>query len=90
MLKERLSQEDCNAGAIFDCLESEQKYWPDAKYAIELIADTVPAQNLQLYLLKFQKEKAEAEGDEALDVCTNYRFARRKEQPQQGRKEDRP
>lgn len=53
MLKERLSQEDCNAGSIFDCLESEQKYWPDAKYAIELIADTVPVQNLQLLLLKF-------------------------------------
>jgi septal ring factor EnvC (AmiA/AmiB activator) len=29
MLKERLAQEDCNAGAIFDCLES--KYWPDSK-----------------------------------------------------------
>ena len=77
MLKERLAQEDCNAGAIFDCLESEQKYWPDAKYAIELIADTVPTQNLQLYLLKFQKQATEAEGEETLEVCTNYRFARR-------------
>ena len=40
MLKERLAQEDCNAGAIFDCLESE--YWPDAKFAVELICEAVP------------------------------------------------
>jgi hypothetical protein len=29
MLKERLAEEDCNAGAIFDCLDGE--YWPDVK-----------------------------------------------------------
>jgi len=40
MLKERLSQEDCNAGAIFDNLESE--YWKDSKTAIELICEAVP------------------------------------------------
>ena len=44
MLKERLAQEDCNAGAIFDCLESE--YWPDAKFAVGLICEAVPQQNL--------------------------------------------
>lgn len=51
MLKERLAQEDCNAGAIFDCLESE--YWPDSKFAISLICDAAPEQNLQVLLLKF-------------------------------------
>lgn len=40
MLKERLSQEDCNAGAIFDCLEST--YWEDSKTAIEMICQAVP------------------------------------------------
>lgn len=89
MLKERLSQEDCNAGAIFDCLESE--YWVDSKFALELITNAVPQQNLQVMLLRFQKDLAGAEGDEeAPEVCTNYRFARRKLAPQQGRKEDRP
>ena len=40
MLKQRLETEDCNAGVIFDNLESE--YWPDLKFALELICDTVP------------------------------------------------
>jgi len=81
MLKERLAQEDCNAGAIFDCLESE--YWPGTKFAVELITNAVPQQNLQVLLLRFQKDLAGAEGDEeAPEVCTNYRFARRKERPQ--------
>jgi adenylate kinase family enzyme len=76
MLKERLAQEDCNAGAIFDCLESE--HWPDAKYAVELIAEAVPKQNLQVLLLRFQRDVAGAEaGEEPAEVCTNYRFARR-------------
>jgi hydrocephalus-inducing protein len=35
MLKERLAQEDCNAGAIFDNLESQ--YWNGTKTAIEMI-----------------------------------------------------
>lgn len=51
MLKERLAQEDCNAGAIFDCLESQ--YWPDTKFAIELVCDAVPRQNLQVLLMRF-------------------------------------
>lgn len=62
MLKERLAQEDCNAGAIFDCLESE--YWPDAKFAVELICEAVPAQNLQVLLLRFQREQSGADGEE--------------------------
>ena len=40
MLKKRLAEDDCNAGAIFDCLTSE--YWPDEKTAIELICDAAP------------------------------------------------
>lgn len=40
MLKERLAQEDCNAGAIFDCLESP--LWPDTKFALELVAEAAP------------------------------------------------
>ena len=80
MLKERLAQEDTNAGAIFDCLEAE--YWPDTKFAVELICDAVPQQNLQLLLLRLQREQAGGEGDEEPpEVCTNYRFARRKEKP---------
>ena len=75
MVRERMSQEDCNAGVIFDCLESE--YWADAKFAIKLISDALPQQNLQVLLMKFQKDFAEGE-EEGVDVCTNYRFARRK------------
>ena len=77
MLIDRLSQEDCNAGAIFDCLESE--YWPDSKFAIELIAEAVPKQNLQVIMLRFQRDTQNAEsGEEPAEVCTNYRYARRK------------
>ena len=32
MLRKRLQEDDCNAGAIFDQLTSE--YWPDEKFAI--------------------------------------------------------
>jgi len=38
--------------------------------------------------MKFQKDKEVSEGEEAQEVCTNYRYARRKEQPKgQGRRE---
>jgi adenylate kinase family enzyme len=40
MIQERLKEEDCNAGAIFDCLESPQ--WPNLKFALEAICDAVP------------------------------------------------
>lgn len=43
---------------------------------------------MQLYLLKFQKEKAEVEGEEGLGVCTNYRFARRRAGAPAGRKKE--
>mmetsp|Transcript_39618 Transcript_39618/g.60624 ORF Transcript_39618/g.60624 Transcript_39618/m.60624 type:complete len:579 (-) Transcript_39618:7106-8842(-) len=76
MIKERLAQEDSNAGAIFDCLESA--YWKDLKTAVELIAEAVPRQNLQVMLFRFNKEGAE---EEEMDVCTNYRYARRKLNP---------
>jgi len=90
MLNERLAQEDCNAGAIFDCLDSE--YWPDAKFAIEMIAEAVPRQNLQILLLRFQRDVANAEeGEEPAEVCTNYRYARRKAAAQKpGSREEKP
>jgi hypothetical protein len=81
ILRERLSHEDCNAGSIFDCLECE--YWPDSKFAIELLLETIPKQNLQVMVMKFQKDLQAREGDEdAPEVCTNYRFARRKMHPE--------
>ena len=40
MLSKRLSEDDCNAGAIFDCLGCQ--YWPDEKFGIKLICDAVP------------------------------------------------
>ena len=92
MLQKRLQEEDCNAGAIFDSLES--RYWPNEKFAIELICEAVPVQNVQIVLFNFNKEKfgsqneedleaekksnPEVEGDEeTTEVCTNYRYARR-------------
>ena len=35
MVQKRLQEEDCNAGALFDCLTSES--WPDEKFAIKVI-----------------------------------------------------
>ena len=40
MIKERLAQEDCNAGAIFDNIES--KYWASIQTAFTLIAEAIP------------------------------------------------
>lgn len=37
MVRIRLLEEDCNAGAIFDNLKCQ--YWPDEKFAIELICE---------------------------------------------------
>jgi hypothetical protein len=89
MLAKRLAEDDCNAGAIFDSLESQ--YWPDQKFAIELICDAVPEQQVEVVLFTFNKEKmadesgAAEDGGAAADVgsanmtevCTNYRYARR-------------
>lgn len=44
--------------------------------AIELVAEAAPRQNLQVLLMRFQKDKSES--DESAEVCTNYRYARRK------------
>jgi hypothetical protein len=61
----------------------ECEYWPDSKFAIELLLETIPKQNLQVMVMKFQKDLQAREGDEdAPDVCTNYRFARRKMNPE--------
>lgn len=55
MLNKRLEEEDCNAGAIYDCLASE--YWEDEKAAIEIICETQPEQNIQMVLFNFQTER---------------------------------
>lgn len=76
MVKLRLEEEDCNAGAIFDNLTSE--IWPDEKFAISFISDAIPNQNIQLLVFNFNKEIISVPGrDEGveLDVCTNYRYA---------------
>jgi adenylate kinase family enzyme len=40
MLTKRLEEEDCNAGVIYDNLNSE--FWADEKAAIDLICETCP------------------------------------------------
>ena len=93
MLTKRLEEEDCNAGVIYDNLES--KYWASEKDAINLICEACPSQNVQMVLFHFQKERqgeeevdqelmdttshATSPKDDALymEVCTNYRYARR-------------
>ena len=63
MLTKRLEEEDCNAGAIYDNLKSEYiehgngGYWEDEKFAIELICETCPEQNVQMVLFNFQTER---------------------------------
>jgi len=44
MIAERVSDEDCNAGAIFDCLESP--YWPNLKFALECLCEAVSISNI--------------------------------------------
>lgn len=51
MVAERVAQEDCNAGVIFDNLTSQ--YWADLKFAIEAISEALPKQNLQVLLMRF-------------------------------------
>jgi hypothetical protein len=78
MVKLRLEEDDCNAGAIFDNLTSE--LWPDEKFAIGFISDAIPNQNIQVLIFNFNKEvypvAGKEEGDE-IEVCTNYRYAMR-------------
>ena len=79
MLTRRLEEEDCNAGVIYDNLKSE--YWADEKAAIDLICETCPTQNVQMVLFnnytERQDEGEDEENQEHLDVCVNYRYARR-------------
>ena len=76
MVKLRLEEEDCNAGAIFDNLTSE--LWPDEKFAIGFISDAIPNQSIQVLIFNFNKEvfpvPGKDEGEE-VEVCTNYRYA---------------
>jgi len=78
MIQLRVQEEDCNAGVIFDNLTSEN--WPDEKYAIQLISDSVPLQNVQVIMFNFKKEES-THGKEPvpveMEVCTNYRYALR-------------
>jgi len=77
MLKERLQVEDCNAGAIFDDLQSEN--WPNEKFAIELISEANPLNNVQVIMFKFQKEQIGETEEDTVDVCTNYRYIKRRD-----------
>jgi len=96
MLSKRLEEEDCNAGAIFDNLTSE--YWPGDKFGVELICDAAPRQNVQVVLFNFNKEGGhqnaedgeEGADEEEMEVCTNYRYARRHNPAFQTTKEDKP
>jgi len=76
MVQTRVSEEDCNAGAIFDNLTSE--CWPDEKFAVSFISDAVPKQNLQVLMFNFKKEEVQVgETTDSIEVCTNYRYAQR-------------
>lgn len=48
MIAERVKEEDCNAGAIFDCLESP--LWPNLKFALESICEAITISNIQVVL----------------------------------------
>lgn len=54
MIQQRTREEDCNAGVIFDHLESQ--YWPNMKFVIEAICDGLATQNIQVLLFNFPKE----------------------------------
>ena len=90
MLRKRLTEDDCNAGAIFDNLASQ--YWQDDKVAIELICEAVPEQNVEVVLFNFNKEQPVVEegedAAEANEVCTNYRYSRRHDKAHIPKEED--
>jgi len=54
MVKLRLEEEDCNAGAIFDNLTSD--LWSDEKFAIGFISEAIPNQSIQVLIFNFNKE----------------------------------
>jgi hypothetical protein len=41
MIKERLSEEDCNAGAIFDNLTGSP-HFPNIKFVLDAICEALP------------------------------------------------
>jgi len=72
----RMQEEDCNAGIIFDCLQSE--YWQDEKFAIQLISDALPIQNVRVVVFSFNQEEDSVKDEKVeMEVCTNYRYAQR-------------
>jgi adenylate kinase family enzyme len=74
MIQERLKEEDCNAGAIFDNLESH--HYPNTKFVIDAICEAMPKQNIQMVVFQIQKEEISSH---EFEVCTNYRYMRRKD-----------
>lgn len=87
MLEKRLEEEDCNAGAIFDNLKSDQ--WADEKFAVDLICEAVGIQNVQVVIFKPNTERKDEE-EEGLEVCTNYRYMRRNVEEFAPKKEPEP
>lgn len=59
MINSRLLEEDCNAGAIFDSLESPN--WPSLKFALECLCEALPTQNLQVLLFNFAREQVDGQ-----------------------------
>lgn len=88
MIQLRVEEEDCNAGVIFDNLTSE--YWADEKYAIGVISEAIPVQNVQVLMFNFKQEEYvdEASGEkQEVEVCTNIRYAQRHDPAFQAKKE---
>ena len=85
MIRERVSGEDCGAGVIFDGLESE--HWTGIPFAIELICEALPTQQVQMVVFTFQSEQGVDDNDK-LEVCTNYRLASRRMEALKGDKAD--
>ena len=70
MIQKRLQEEDCNAGAMFDCLTSEN--WPDIKFAIGAIFQACGKQNVQVVLFTHKEKQEESENiDAKFDLFNN-------------------
>lgn len=78
MIKKRLDEEDCNAGAIFDNLVSE--HFPENNKTVELICQASGVQNIQVTIFKPNMERptSASENEDGIEVCTNYRYMSRK------------
>lgn len=55
LLVERTSDEDCNAGIIFDNLACEN--WVDEKFIIETICDALAEENVHLVTIGLNKDE---------------------------------